>query len=71
MIEIKPCPFCGGKGRIILHDNPIRPPLCSVECEVCESLGPPVVVNLNNKKEWTRDKTAAVMFWNTREKDGE
>lgn len=53
-IELKPCPFCGGKAIMVKHKNEIVDNLYSVCCGVCYCATP-----------WGTEKQAA-HDWNRR-----
>ncbi|MBR0196901.1 MAG: Lar family restriction alleviation protein [Kiritimatiellae bacterium] len=62
-MEIKPCPFCGGKAELRsrkVRNSDLGTCASWVACTVCESTGK--CFSLDGKEE------AAVAFWNTRQK---
>lgn len=63
MTELKPCPFCGGKAKLVLIDG-WDPWLAYVECPHCDTRGPDVW-QVDDKK----FKATAVKKWNRRVKE--
>lgn len=55
MIVLKPCPFCGGKARVMLEEED-RPDDCfyNIYCTVCGA------------QIWVKSKTKAIAAWNRR-----
>ena len=58
--ELKPCPFCGGEGELVIP-TPWDPYQAYVRCKKCGITGP-VVWMVDDEK----FKTTAVKKWNTR-----
>ena len=60
MTELKPCPFCGGKARIMLEDEHL-PDECfhNIYCTSCGA------------QFWVKSKTEAITVWNRRIERGE
>ena len=60
MTDLKPCPFCGGEGKLVIPDS-WDPYKAFVRCKECGITGPVV---------WMVDdenfKATAVKKWNTR-----
>lgn len=56
-IEIKPCPFCGGKGELIMETSPhVSRPRYFVACSVCGCEMPRI----------SRKTMKAIEVWNRR-----
>lgn len=55
MPELKPCPFCGGKARLIYAYQ-----MTAVKCQKCKVLGKPVL----DYYEQGDGKAEAIEFWN-------
>ncbi len=53
--ELKPCPFCGGKARLIYAYQ-----MTAVKCQKCKVLGKPVL----DYYEQGDGKAEAIEFWN-------
>ena len=60
MTDLKPCPFCGGEGKLVIP-NPWDPYKAFVRCKECGITGP-VVWMVDDEK----FKATAVKKWNTR-----
>lgn len=58
MAELKPCPFCGGKAKLISRGG-----LHYVECYVNTCYIVP-------KTTWYKEKSEAIKAWNRRAEDG-
>ena len=60
MIELKPCPFCGGKARIMLEEEDLPDTsFHNVYCTVCGA------------QFWVKSKSEAIEAWNRREGEKE
>lgn len=57
--EIKPCPFCGGRGVPIIVN------VAYLTCEDCHSDGPQVPV-ITYRNSYEEEKHAAIRRWNQR-----
>ena len=55
--ELKPCPFCGGKATISVHDNHYQPCCTNDNC---------IAADLYNEWLYPRSYERAVREWNTR-----
>ena len=60
MTDLKPCPFCGGEGKLVIPDS-WDPYKAFVRCKECGITGPTVWMVDDEKF-----KTTAVKKWNTR-----
>ena len=59
--ELKPCPFCGGKARLIYVSQ-----MSAVKCQKCGTLGKVVA----DYYEQGDGKAEAIKFWNRRADNG-
>lgn len=59
MSDLKPCPFCGGKGVMFTHNYPQLCPTYGVVCELCGTQGP----------QFFYKEEDAAKYWNHRTED--
>ena len=63
MIELKPCPFCGGKAKLE-HGRIGMTETSYVRCETCGSKGRIITISVKYSA-----NAMAVFAWNKREKE--
>lgn len=61
MIELKPCPFCGGKGRLFVS-NGVR--------VLCPDCGATTRISVDSERVGTSAVEDVIKAWNRRENNG-
>ena len=61
MLELKRCPFCGGKAKLVY-----REPMSAVKCQKCKALGA-IVADCSEQGD---SKNGAAEAWNRRTENG-
>lgn len=64
MVELKPCPFCGGEAKLLVGDG-VR-----VICVKCRAASKTLVDNYNGFEIRTNAVKDVIIAWNRRVNDG-
>jgi hypothetical protein len=70
MDALKPCPFCGGEGRLFMPSYPLSADCADAEvrCSDCDAAGQPVLIDMDThgESDWPGLQAEAITAWNTR-----